>query len=225
MKRIGHGGASALASPNTLASFDAALVHGIDVIEFDIRAIRGRLVLAHTTFDGRRRCVTLDEALRHLSRPAFAGCELNADIKHAGVEAATLAALRRYDLLDRTLVSSQCPPVLDRFRALEPRAWTAISIGPFLARRMQRWGNWRAQVLDALARGRFDGLAAQHRLIDADLCTRVRERGSQLFAWTVQDRPTLRRLTALGVDGVVVDDPRLFAAAPAAVAAPVAVAA
>jgi len=210
VKRIGHGGASALARPNTLASFDAAVAHGIDVIEFDVRAIRGRLVLAHTTLHGRRECVTLDAALRHLGARAFSGVELNADIKHAGCEAATLAALRRHGLLERTIVSSQCAPVLDRFRTLEPHTRTAISIGPFLARRSQRWGNWRAQVLDALACNRFGGLAAQHRLIDADLAARVRERGAELFAWTVHDRGTLRRLMALGVDGVVVDDPRLF---------------
>ncbi len=216
MKRIGHGGASALARANTIASFEAALAHGIDVIEFDVRAVRGRLVLAHTTLDGRGRCVGLEGALRHLAGPRFANVELNADLKHTGCEAATLAALRRFGVLDRTLLSSQCAPVLDRVRVLEPRARTAISIGPFLARRSQRWGDWRAQVLSALAGGRFGALMAQHRLVDAKLRDGVRERGAELYAWTVGDRGTMDRLAALGVDGVVVDDPRLFGATVAA---------
>ena len=37
-QRIGHGGASALARANTLASFDAACEIGIDMVEFDVRA-------------------------------------------------------------------------------------------------------------------------------------------------------------------------------------------
>jgi glycerophosphoryl diester phosphodiesterase len=40
-QRIGHGGASALAPANTLASFDAALEVGIDMVEFDVRGWRG----------------------------------------------------------------------------------------------------------------------------------------------------------------------------------------
>ena len=47
-QRIGHGGASALAPANTLASFDAAREIGIDMVEFDVRAWDGELVLAHT---------------------------------------------------------------------------------------------------------------------------------------------------------------------------------
>lgn len=210
MKRIGHGGASALAPANTVASFEAALEAGVDVVEFDVRAVRGRLVLAHTTLHGRRACLSLDAALRHLATARFAGVELDGDLKHAGCEPATLAALRRFGLLDRTLLSSQCAPVLDRIRALEPYARTGISIGPWLARRSQRWGNWRAQVLDGLATGRFSALMAHHRLVDARLCDAVRERGAELHAWTVGDRRTLQRLADLGVDGAVVDDPRLF---------------
>ena len=47
-ERIGHGGASALAPANTLASFDAAHDVGVDVVEFDVRAWHGELMLAHT---------------------------------------------------------------------------------------------------------------------------------------------------------------------------------
>ncbi len=47
-QRIGHGGASALAPANTLASFDAALEVGVDMVEFDVRAYHGELILAHT---------------------------------------------------------------------------------------------------------------------------------------------------------------------------------
>src|SRR5438105_9339367 len=81
-QRIGHGGASALAPANTLASFDAALEVGVDMIEFDVRACRGELVLAHTLLDARLpRRVRLADALDHLSSRRFEGIDLNVDLK------------------------------------------------------------------------------------------------------------------------------------------------
>src|SRR5437763_8400718 len=71
-KRIGHGGASALAPANTLASFDAALEVGVDMVEFDVRAWRGELVLAHTILDARRGgSLRLRDALAHLASRRF----------------------------------------------------------------------------------------------------------------------------------------------------------
>src|SRR5436305_10290458 len=109
-QRIGHGGASALAPANTLASFDAAQKVGIDMVEFDVRAWEGELVLAHTILHARRGGnVRLHEALAHLSSRRFADVELNVDLKHVGCEAPLLERLRRVSLLDRTLISSQVP--------------------------------------------------------------------------------------------------------------------
>src|ERR1700729_2428253 len=76
-QRIGHGGASALAPANTHASFDAALDVGVDMVEFDVRAHRGELVLAHTLLDARLPGrVRLADALDHLSSRRFEGIEL-----------------------------------------------------------------------------------------------------------------------------------------------------
>jgi glycerophosphoryl diester phosphodiesterase len=66
--RIGHGGVSALAPSNTLASFDAAVAAGIDMVEFDPRERRGELVLAHTIFHAAGGGnVLLGDALAHLA--------------------------------------------------------------------------------------------------------------------------------------------------------------
>src|SRR4051794_27451548 len=81
-KRVGHGGASGVVRGNTLASFDAAAAMGVDMIEFDVRAGRGGLVLAHTPLHARAPCPSLDRALAHLATPRFDGVELNVDVKH-----------------------------------------------------------------------------------------------------------------------------------------------
>ena len=211
-QRIGHGGASALARANTLASFDAACEIGVDIVEFDVRAWDGELVLAHTILHARRGGnLRLRDALAHLAGPRFSDIGLNVDVKHVGCEAALLDQLREAALLDRTLISSQVPDVLDRVRVLEPRAWVGISIGGRMARINRRWRDWRAGMLAGLQSGRWDAVMAQHRLVDGGLLGDVTDRGGRLYAWTVNERAAIARLQTLGVHGIATADPRLFA--------------
>ena len=211
-KRIGHGGASALARANTLASFDAACEIGVDMVEFDVRAWDGELVLAHTIFHARRGGnVCLDEALATSRAGASRDVELNVDVKHVGCEPALLDRLRHAGLLERTLISSQVPEVVDRVRALEPRARVGISVGGRLARLSRRWRDWRAMALAGSTAGRWDALMAQYRLIDHALLDDVSERGGRLYAWTVNERAAIARFRELGVHGITTADPRLFA--------------
>jgi glycerophosphoryl diester phosphodiesterase len=211
-QRIGHGGASALVPANTLASFDAALNVGVDMIEFDVRGYRGELVLAHTILHARRPPgVRLHEALAHLSSRRYRDVELNVDLKHPGCEAALLDELRGSGLLERTLISSQVPDVVDRVRALDPRARVGISVGGPIARLSRRWRDWRTHALDGLASRRWDALMAQHRLVDATLLDEVTARHGLLYAWTVNERRAIERLLGIGVHGITTGDPRLFA--------------
>ncbi len=211
-ERIGHGGASALARANTLASFDAACEIGVDMVEFDVRAWDGELVLAHTILHARRGGnLRLRDALAHLAGPRFSDIGLNVDVKHVGCEAALLDQLREAALLDRTLISSQVPGVVDRVRALEPSAWVGISIGGRMARINRRWRDWRAGMLAGLQSGRWDAVMAQHKLVDGRLLGDVSDRGGRLYAWTVNERAAIARLQTLGVHGIATADPRLFA--------------
>jgi glycerophosphoryl diester phosphodiesterase len=210
-KRIGHGGASALAPANTLASFDAAREVGVDMVEFDVRGWNGELVLAHTIFHARRGGnLRLADAIKHLRSRRFADVELNVDVKHVGCERALLDRLGHAGLLERTLISSQVPDVVDRVRALEPRVRVGISIGGRVARMSRRWRGWREAALIGLHHGRWDALMAQHRLVDDALLEDVVEREGRLYAWTVNERAAIGRFRQLGVHGITTADPRLF---------------
>jgi glycerophosphoryl diester phosphodiesterase len=210
-QRVGHGGASALAPANTLASFEAAREVGVDMVEFDVRGWQGELVLAHTVFHARRGGnVRLTDALAHLSGRRFGDIELNVDVKHPGCERGLLEGLRQAGLLDRALISSQVPAVLDAVRALEPRARLGISIGGRLARLSRRWSDWRSQVLAGVATRRWVAVMAQHRLVDERLLGQVSERQGLLYAWTVNERRAIERLRQVGVHGITTADPRLF---------------
>ena len=119
LRRVGHKGADLIAPGNTLASFDAALDAGVDMIEFDVLPERGsgRLVLAHDYVTAARAAPpTLDEGLGHFASEAFNGIELDVDLKLPGYEAAVVEALRRHGLVGRALVSSQYLDRLARVR-------------------------------------------------------------------------------------------------------------
>src|SRR6202163_1932756 len=86
IRRVGHKGAAHIEPGNTIASFDAALRHGVDMIELDVLSEEadgsGRLLVAHDYEDLHARTpVSFERALEHLAGEAFAGVELDVDVK------------------------------------------------------------------------------------------------------------------------------------------------
>ena len=239
VKRIGHKGADLIAPGNTLASFDAALAAGVDMIEFDVLPAlgadgrpdlaAGRLLLAHDGDDlravGGAAPLALEEGLAHLAAQPFDGIELDVDLKLPGYELRVVEALRAHGLVGRTLVSSTFPESLARIRALEPRlrlGWSvprarrdytasalyrlpAYAVLQLMRRALPR------RAADALRAGRCDALMAHWRLVTPRLVEAVAGAGGELYVWTVDDAPRIRALAALGVTGVITNDPRLFA--------------
>jgi glycerophosphoryl diester phosphodiesterase len=228
LRRVGHKGADLIAPGNTLASFDAALAAGVDMIEFDVLRERGtgRLVLAHDHEHAGDHAPTLEQGLTHFCTDAYAGVELDVDIKLPGYELEVLDALRERGLLDRSLVSSQYPESLVRIREEEPSVRLGWSV-PRLKRDYTSnpvtavptyvvMGGYRAALPRragrALSSGLCDALMAHWRLITPRLVRAVQGAGGDLYAWTVDDVRRIRALSALGVTGVITNDPRLFAA-------------
>jgi glycerophosphoryl diester phosphodiesterase len=210
VKCIGHGGASALAPANTLRSFELAADLGADVIEFDVRVARGRLLCAHSVLQARWGCLELEDALRALAEPRFDHIGVVADLKTHGTEGPVVDGLRRHGLFDRALITSQCRPILERVREHDPAARTGISVAGRLSRRRQRWRSWRDEVVAAVRQCGYTAVMAHRSLIDAELVERVGTAGAELHAWTARDHADVRALGQLGVDGVVTADPRLF---------------
>jgi glycerophosphoryl diester phosphodiesterase len=230
---VGHKGADHIAPGNTPASFDAALACGVDMIEFDVlpedRAAPGtsRLLLAHDYGHGLRDAPTLEEGLEHLASSSFVGVELDVDLKMPGYEERVLEALRRHGLVDRTLVSTQYMRSLVELRRLEPglrlgwsvprvrRDYTAsrllrVPAYGLLVRMRRRLPSVAAGHMRA---GRCDALMTHWKLVTPALVAAVRGAGGDLFVWTVDDARRIRALEAMGVTGVITNDPRLFSAA------------
>jgi glycerophosphoryl diester phosphodiesterase len=232
LRRVGHKGAAHIAPGNTTASFDAALAAHVDMIEFDVlpqdhlAPATSRLILAHDYAHVPPDAVALDDGLAHLASSQFADVELDVDLKLPGYEARVIEALRRHDLVERTIVSTQYMRSLVALRELEPRlrlgwsvprvrrdytssALTAVPAWALLLRMRRRLPAIAAGHVRA---GRCDALMAHWRVVTPRLVRVLGEAGADLYVWTVDDARRIRALEALGVTGVITNDPRLFAA-------------
>lgn len=227
---IGHRGAAGLAPENTIESFEAAIAAGADRVEFDVRrtrdghavvfhdlnldrfdpGARGRSVSVHSLAQmqaldvgaalGRPGCFvpSLDDALALLAGRIL----LNVEIKGSGADglsalALAIAALRRTSVAADTVLSSFHEPVVRRMRDEAPDIARAFIVdertdGDIVA---------RAAAIDC------EALHPRSPIVDDALVTRCRGAGLRIRAWTVNDEPEMRRLMALGIDGVVTDFP------------------
>ena len=232
MRRFAHRGACALAPENTLAAFQAALDLGCDWIETDLRLTSddvpvlfhdptvnrttngkgrlGRMSLSEVLrldaggwFDRRfrgERIPTLDEALAWCR----GRCGLNLEIKEEDRVEALVQRIapkfRAHGSLDRILFSSFRASDLRRLRAAFPHG------------RLGWLASRRTQGLTRLNRGvRLAALHPKDPLVNRRLMHRCRNMGLAVHVWVVNRRRRLRQLETLGVDGVMTDDPRLFA--------------
>lgn len=242
MWNIGHRGASGSAPENTLAAFRLAADFGAQSIETDLQLSRdGRLVIFHDrtlarTADARGRvsAKTFDE-LRRLDagswfsrrvpgkralRPfageriptveevlAF-GCERNIGLylemkapSGSGAEEAVVAAIHAAGALDRCHVICFDLDVLARVRELEP----AIPLGYLFSKRM------RDAVRRAVDAGAETLLPRANR-VTGKLVAEAKRHNLQVVTWTVDQPKQMKKLIALGVDGIMTNYPDRLAA-------------
>lgn len=224
--RVGHKGAAALAPENTIASLAAALEHGVDMVEFDVvDTPDGRLVLGHSHAELVPDAPTLDEALAFLAAEAPESVHVDLDLKWHGFEQQLLAAIDRHGMLARALVCSFFPASLRELRRLEPTLRTGISY-PWDRRGLSERRLLRSVVpvgaaaLRAALPLRVAGMVRaagassvmlHFSVVSRPTVSRCHALGVPVFAWTVDDPEVLTDMLARGVDGVISNDPRIFA--------------
>jgi glycerophosphoryl diester phosphodiesterase len=230
LRRVGHKGADHIAPGNTTASFDAAVAHAVDMIEFDVLPedrtdpAGSRLILAHDYQHVAPGALALEDGLAYLAGERFADVELDVDLKLPGYEARVVEALRRHGLVERTLVSTLFMRSLIALRELEPRLrlgwsvprvkrdYTASALTKLPAYGLLLNARRRLPAVAAahVRAGRCDALMAHWRLVTPRLVRALAGAGGDLYVWTVDDPMRIRALEALGVTGVITNDPRLF---------------
>jgi len=222
MLRIGHRGAAALAPENTIESLRLALELGCDLVEFDVHDLDGALVLVHDRpAEPAPGLPTLDEALAFL---AETGAGVHLDLKASGAEEAVADALRRHGLVERTVVSSFRPDTLWALAAVEPSVRLGLTypedrrglgqrqaVAPFVGPALAAMRAALPFRLSRLLAGAGASAAMLHfAVVSSAAVERCHSLGAPVLVWTVDERAWMARLDALGVDGVITNNPRIF---------------
>jgi len=215
---IAHRGANRRARENTLKAFRIAVALGSDGIELDVRrTVDGALVVHHDAHlpDGRaisecRRddlpatVPELHEALDACA-PVLVNIEIKNSVGEPGFDPTRSIADRVVETLrarsepnDRWLISSFDRATVDRVRDLAGPRTALLTEAP------------AAVALDALF---ADGTPAHpvwhpwHGDLDAVTVARAHEAGVEVNVWTVDGEEAIRRVIAIGVDGICTDEP------------------
>ncbi|MEZ5644421.1 MAG: glycerophosphodiester phosphodiesterase [Burkholderiaceae bacterium] len=229
---IAHRGAGQLAPENTLSAFRLGARHGYRMFECDAKlSADGVVFLLHDTELERTTSghgIAGEQAWASLSR-LDAGAWLGR--AWAGEPLCTLEALARWCLANHLLInieikptpgleettgrqvaaaarelwgapSQESPPLLTSFR---PESLAgAMQTAPELPRGLllhTLWTGW----LDTARSLACRAIVCHHPLWNADTVAMVRAAGMRCLAYTVNDDEEVRRLLALGLDGLITD--------------------
>jgi glycerophosphoryl diester phosphodiesterase len=164
---------------------------------------------------------TLEQALEFLASTSVG---VHADVKCARHGQEVAKALRRHGLVERAVASSFWTPALRDLRNEEPRLAVGITypedrhglarrrllaplvpsavglLGRVLPRRLPRWLKSAGASVAML----------HYAVLSQAVVDRCHESDVAVWTWTVNELDVLRRVAALGVDGAISDDPRLF---------------
>jgi len=221
---LAHRGLSLEGPENTLLAFLAALAAGATHLETDVRATSdGMAVLSHdpTVPDGRalnrltmaqlgridlgngQSYCSLAEALA-----AFPEARFNVDVKSADAVLPAARAIRRAAAGRRVLLTSFSETRRRRVVRAVPGAVSSAS-APVVALMMaavtlgQRWALPR--LLRGISAVQVPERAGPVRIVTPRVIRRMHAIGVEVHVWTVNDPERMRRLLALGVDGLVTD--------------------
>jgi len=209
---IGHRGASAYEYENSRAAFRAARVRGADAVELDVHAAADGVLFVHH-----------DEVVNgtHITRASAA--QVRALRLPNGESVPTLEdALAAIDAALRVFVEvKSLPPTFDdRLLAILDASGGRCAVHGFDHRIVKRLGLTRPELprgvllasyplrpLDALRDTGATVLWEDQSLIDGALVETLHGAGYGIHAWTVNEPDDMRRLLALGVDGLCTNVP------------------
>ncbi|MDR2933018.1 MAG: glycerophosphodiester phosphodiesterase [Oscillospiraceae bacterium] len=229
---LAHRGLSGLYPENTLLAFEKAVQAGCDGIETDVQlSADGEPVIIHddtlertTTGSGPVRSQTFKELrnldaglwfgeqftgqkIPHLSEVLAlahnSGLKLNIELKYGdvyyeGLEETVLRLVLGMDMADEVMLSSFDHSSMMKCKQIDARVNTGL---------LYKWPVYRAEKYAALCGA--DALYPNHISVrlDPGLPARAHQRGIAVYAWTVDTRSNAKKMSEMGVDGLITNFP------------------
>lgn len=215
--KIGHRGARAYETENTLESFEKAIELGVNGIECDIRESKDRkLIVIHDdnlkkVFEkdlrvneatlrelkeaSGNRIPTLEEALRFMDRKVE---KILVELKEPGYEKEVLDVIREERLNDRVILVSFHEQALLNARKSDRK----IETGLIYAK--------HKNPVDAALKLNTQYLVPLYRFTHTKNVEDAHKHNLKVIVWTINTKQEVKDYIAKGVDGIASDKPDIF---------------
>lgn len=239
---FGHRGASARAPENTLAAFERCAAAGVGIELDVGRSVDGALYVLHDetvdrTTDGvgrlrdlraeqideldagswfdeasrGERVPRLDEVLRRYAGVVPLDIELKSDPDPVAVALRLIACLAGHPT-DAVLITSFDPFVLGAVADLRPDLLRGQIVSSLRDADLPAGQRYLLRTMRFNAVSRPDVIMAEDAILEAPFVRRCARRGWPIVAWTVDTAERARTLRAMGVAGLISNDPERLAA-------------
>jgi glycerophosphoryl diester phosphodiesterase len=219
--KVGHRGAKAYATENTIGSFEKAIDMGANAIELDVRISGdGQLIVSHddnlkkvfgkdvsikdTTLKELKslteeRIISLEEALHFLGSKVS---KILVELKEAGYEKEVLDLIKKENLEDRVIVVSFLEDALTRIRKLNEKIETGLVYAKF------------KKPIDAALKLKAQYLVPLYRFVHRRDIAKAHKSSLKVIVWTVNNKKDAEEFIAKDVDGIATDKPDIFRSMP-----------
>jgi len=222
---IAHRGASSITPENTLKAFKKAIELGADGIEFDVHETKDReIVITHdddikriTGKSGSIKDLTLKElksfnfgegekipTLQELLELVKSKIWLNCEIKVEGVISKLIKIFKENNITDSVIVSSFIHSELLKIQKIDPQIRLASLEPTFYARKVE-W-QVKREMIQYCIDNKLYAINPFYPLVNQQFVDFAHENNIKVFPWTVDSKPSIRRLIKLGVDGIITND-------------------
>lgn len=222
-----HRGSSVTAPENTIPAIEKAMEEMADSVEIDVQMTSdGVIVLGHDaslkrvagvnrsiasmtfaqleqldvgswfskSYEGTR-IPALSEVLELCSQKIGLNIEIKYVGKNSELPEKTAEMIKAYGMENQCVVTSTNLPYLRRVKAVLPEVRTGYIISA-------AYGNFYSSE-------DVDFISIRSGFVTSALMQNAHEQGKAVYAWTVNSKSELERLTLLGVDGIITDRPIL----------------
>jgi glycerophosphoryl diester phosphodiesterase len=215
--KVGHRGAKAYETENTLESFRKAIELGANAIELDVRiSSDAKLIVIHddnlkkvfgkdvqikgATLEELKqltdkRIVTFDEALRFIDRKVE---KILVELKETGYERDVLDIIRKEKLEDRVIVVSFHEEALAHVRELDKKIETGLIYTKV------------KKPIEAALKLNAQYLVPLYRFVHRRDIAKAHKSNLKVIVWTVNTIIEVQNFIAKDVDGIATDKPDIF---------------
>jgi glycerophosphoryl diester phosphodiesterase len=215
--KVGHRGAKAYETENTLESFGKAVSLGVNAVELDVRTSKdGALIVSHD--DGLKRVygkdvllsdatlkelkdltagkiITLEEALRFLRGKVE---KILVELKETGFEKKTLEVIGKEKLKGKAVIVSFHVEALSSVRELDKKIEAGLIYAKF-----------KKPIEAALNLG-LQYLVPLYRFVHRRDVQKAHKNDLKVIVWTINRRDEAMSYIAKDVDGIATDKPDIF---------------